>query len=176
MSELPTREEAKGILEARNDSLIQKYFGNPPANDKDYRTALREALRKEYPSSKSWNEAGPQDHDPKAVTDDLLTHLDYAHGRGPERSWWWARREWLKRYHRSRALRVRAELKEYMDGTDREGAALFVVGALAAFHGLTEEEVPPIARSVLARIRHKRLKESAKGTRPCRRVRIQGVC
>ncbi len=173
--ELPKRKEIGSILKNHNDSLIKKHFGDPPANDKEYRTALREALDKEYPGPKLWYRAGPQDHDPQVVMDDLLTHLDYAHGREEERCWWWSRREWLKRCHRSRATKVGAELKRYTEGRDGEGVILFVIGAMAAFHDLSDQEARSMARAALGRVRHERLMKSAKGARPWRRVRIREV-
>ncbi len=173
--ELPSGKEIVRILEAHNDSLIEKHFGKPPVDDNPYRAALREALEKEYPRPKPWDEAGPDDYDPAIVLEDLLTHLDFSNGREEERSWWWARREWLKRCHRSRATKVGAKLKRYTKGADGEGAALFVIGAMAVFHGLTDQESQAIAKALLARVRHERLMESAKGARPWRRVRIREV-
>ncbi len=153
MTRLPGKAEQIAILEAHNDQLIHKHLGNPPKVEEDYRTVLREALRMEYPRRKRWDEAGPEDYDPEIVTNDLLAHLDYAHGREEERSWWWGRREWLKRCHRSRANRVMTELKRQEGGANGEGAALFLIGAMAVFHNLTDQESQAIARAALARRR-----------------------
>ncbi len=106
MSRLPDRNETLSILEAYNDSLIQRHFGNPPANDEDYLEVLREALKREYV---------PKEKDPDDVLEDLLSHMDFAHGSEEERGWFSHRYEYLRREDRRLAYRVRRALATYRE-------------------------------------------------------------
>ena len=132
---------------------------------------LLEAVETEHTPPVPWDEAGPGDYDAGVVLEGLLAHLDWSRrGDGLEREWFWSRYKWLKRHHPRPAHSVRSAIGEREDPAREEaGAALLIIGAVANWLDLDEDETQNLALIFLDKI------EGRPSSNPWRRVTIRKV-
>ncbi len=132
---------------------------------------LLEAFETEHTPPVRWDEAGPADYDARVVLEGLLAHLDWSRrGDGLEREWFWSRYKWLKKHHPGPARAVRSAIGKREDpAREEEGAVLLIVGAVANWLDLDEDETQNLARILLEKI------ERRPPGNPWRRVTIKKV-